>query len=92
MNDDTLHSFDFVNIMTYSSNVSDYMGDVNFYTGQKGMQKTQVTLGIISESGQATSSSTTQAITQMSKDYGGVMLWDLAEDSGGVYQAIQGSL
>jgi GH18 family chitinase len=95
MNDDTLHSFDFVNIMTYSANTSDYSNDVAFYTGQKGMDKTKVTLGIISESDQRTSVQTTQAITAIAKDYGGAMLWDLAEDStdqSSVYKAIQGSL
>ena len=92
MNDDTLHSFDWVNIMTYSSNTSDYSNDANFYTGQKGMDPTKITLGIISASGQGTSASTIQAITQMSKMYGGVMLWDLASDSSGGYQVIQGSL
>jgi hypothetical protein len=91
MNDDTLHSFDWVNIMTYSGNTSDYMSDASFYTGQKGMANTQITLGIITN----TSVATVQAITQMSKSYGGVMLWDLAGDAtgqGSVYQAIQGSL
>jgi GH18 family chitinase len=95
MNDDTLHSFDFVNIMTYSGNVGDYMNDVGFYTGQKNMDPTKLTLGIISESGQHTSVQTTQAITQLSKNYGGVMLWDLGGDTtdqSSVYQAIQGSL
>jgi GH18 family chitinase len=95
MNDDTLHSFDWVNIMTYSSNVGDYTNDANFYAGQKGMDKTQITLGIITDSGQRTSVATTQSITQLSKGYGGVMLWDLAADStdqSSVYAAIQGSL
>jgi GH18 family chitinase len=87
MNDDTLHSFDYVNIMTYSGNTGDYMGDAAFYTGQKGMDKTKITLGIIT----GTSVGTTQSIVQMSKDYGGVMLWDLGGDST-LYQAIQGSL
>jgi GH18 family chitinase len=91
MNDDTLHSFDWVNIMTYSGNVSDYMNDASFYTGQKNMAPTQITLGI--ESGQGTSAATIQAITQMSKTYGGVMLWDLGTDQqASTYQAIQGSL
>jgi hypothetical protein len=95
MNDDTLHSFDFVNVMTYSGNVGDYNNDATFYTGQKGMDPTKVTLGIISESGQHTGVATTQAITQLGKGYGGVMLWDLGGDTtdqSSVYKAIQGSL
>jgi hypothetical protein len=92
MPDDTLHSFDYVNIMTYSSNTSDYNSDVSLYTGDKGMAKTKVTLGIISESDQHTSTTTTKAIDGIAKGYGGVMLWDLAEDATGnasVYKQIQ---
>jgi GH18 family chitinase len=94
MNDDTLHLFDFVNIMTYSTNTGDYTSALDFYAG-KNMAKTKLTLGIISESDQHTSVSTTQAITAIAKNYGGVMLWDLAEDSTGgssVYKALQDSL
>jgi chitinase len=94
MNDDTLHLFDFVNIMVYTSNINDFKGELDFYTG-KGEQKTQLTLGIISESDQHTSVSDTQAIATLSKSYGGAMLWDLAEDATGqasVYKALQGSL
>jgi hypothetical protein len=90
----TLQSFDFVNIMTYSSNLNDYTNDVNFFVG-KGVPKSKMTLGIISESDQRTSVSTTQAITSLSKSYGGPMLWDLAGDTTGsssVYAAIQSAL
>ena len=94
MNDDTLHSFDFVNIMTYSTNTGDYTSALDFYVG-KNMDKTKLTLGIISESDQHTSVATTKSITAIAKNYGGAMLWDLAEDatgSGSVYQAVQDSL
>ena len=59
------------------------------------LPKSKLTAGIISESDQHTSVSTTQAITNITKGYGGPMLWDLAEDTTGsssVYKAIQGSL
>ena len=95
MPDATLHSFDFVNIMTYSSNTSDYTSDLNFYTSKKSMPKTQLVLGLISESDQHTSVATAKTLTTMSKSYGGVMLWDLAEDATGsasVYKAMQDSL
>jgi len=91
MPDATLKSFDFVNIMIYSSNVSDYTNELNFYLG-KGMAKTQLTLGLISESSQRTSVATTKTLTTMSKSWGGAMLWDLAEDATGtasVYKAMQ---
>ncbi len=94
MNDDTLHLFDFVNIMVYSTNTNDYTDAVNFYTG-KNVPKTLLTLGIISESDQHTSVSTTKSIVDISKGYGGTMLWDLAEDATGqssVYAAIQSEL
>jgi GH18 family chitinase len=91
MPDDTLLSFDFVNIMIYSSNMGDYTSALNFYVG-KGMAKTKLTLGLISESGQHTSVATTKTLTTMSKSWGGAMLWDLAEDATGsasVYKAMQ---
>jgi len=94
MNDDTLHLFDFVNIMVYSSKVSDYQGELDYFTG-KSVPKEKLTLGVISESGNHTSTSATTSIVALSKSYGGTMLWDLAEDSTGqasVYKAIQGSL
>jgi chitinase len=90
MNDDTLHLFDFVNIMVYSSSTSDYTSEVNFFTG-KNVPKTQMTLGIISESDQHTSTTATKSIVAMSKNYGGAMLWDLAEDTN-VYSTIQGAM
>lgn len=93
MNDSTLHLFDFVNIMTYSKKTSDYTSQLAFYVG-KGMAKTQLTLGLISESGNHTDVATTKAITTLSKSWGGAMLWDVAEDSTGtasVYKAMQDS-
>jgi hypothetical protein len=90
----TLLSFDFVNIMTYSTNTGDYTNDLAFFAG-KGLPKSKLTAGIISESDQHTSVATTKAITSIAKGYGGPMLWDLAEDSTGsasVYGAIQSSL
>jgi hypothetical protein len=94
MPDATLQSFDFVNVMIYSTSTSDYTNQLNFYAG-KGLAKSKITGGIISESDQHTSVSTTKAITAITKGYGGPMLWDLAEDSTGsasVYAAIQSSL
>lgn len=94
MPDATLKSFDFVNIMVYSTNTSDYTSAFNFYVG-KGVARSQLTGGIISESNQHTSVSTTKSITAITKGYGGPMLWDLAEDNTGsssVYAAIQSAL
>jgi chitinase len=91
MPDDTLKSFDFVNIMIYSSNTSDYTSALNFYVG-KGMPKNKLVLGLISESGTHTSVATATSLSTMSKSWGGGMLWDLAEDSTGsasVYKAMQ---
>jgi hypothetical protein len=92
MPDETLKSFDFVNIMIYSSNAGDYTSELNFYVG-KGMPKNKLVLGLISESGQHTSVATTMSLSTLSKSWGGGMLWDLAEDSTGtasVYKAMQG--
>ncbi len=95
MNDDTLHSFDFVNIMIYSSNTSDYTSQANYYVNTKGMAKSKITLGIISESDQHTSTATTTSIMNIAKNYGGGMLWDLAEDNTGstsTYKAMQNAM
>jgi len=95
MNDDTLHSFDFVNIMTYSTNTGDYTSQASYYVNTKGMEKSKITLGIISESDQHTSTSTTTSIMNIAKNYGGAMLWDLAEDNTGsssTYKAMQNAL
>ena len=94
VNLDTLKLFDFVNIMTYSSNAADYTSGTKHFT-DKGIAKTKLTLGIISESGNHSSVANAKAIAAMSKNYGGAMLWDLAEDGTGsasVYKAIQDSL
>ncbi len=89
MNDSTLKLFDFVNIMVYSNGTGAYTSELNFYTG-KGMKKTQLTLGILSENDSGSSNTAnTQAITNLSKSWGGAMLWDVAEDSSGQYKVIQ---
>lgn len=94
MNDSTLHLFDFVNIMIYSQKTSDYTSQLNYYIG-KGMKKEQLTLGIISETGDRTSPATAKTITTLSKSWGGAMLWEVAGDTTGAdstYKAIQSSL
>lgn len=93
VNLDTLMLFDFVNIMTYSSNPADYTSGAKHFT-DKGVAKTKLTLGVISESGNHSSVANAKAIATLSKDYGGAMLWDLAEDTTGtasVYKALQDS-
>jgi len=95
MLDSTLKSFDFVNVMIYTSNTGDYTSEASYYVNTKGLDKSKLTLGIISESDQRTSVSTTKAITGIAKSYGGPMLWDIAGDvtgSSSVYAAIQSSL
>jgi hypothetical protein len=44
MSDDTLHSFDFVNVMVYST-YADSVSAMTFYSGDKSVPKEKLTLG-----------------------------------------------
>jgi chitinase len=45
MSDATLHSFDFINVMIYTNNTSDFTNAAKFYTQTKGVPKEMTTLG-----------------------------------------------
>jgi GH18 family chitinase len=115
MHDDALKSFDFVNIMIYTNNMSDYTSIADYYVTTKGMAKTKVTLGvpffgtdsgggeygyaqIMGSDGNAWSKNQAQVngqtvsyagidtmkqLATLSKNYGGVMFWDLSLDVSG---------
>lgn len=126
MADATLHQFDFVNIMVYST-YDDGVKALTYYSQNKGVPKSQLTLGArffgtdsnsneyayadilkadanawqkdtatvggktVHYSGQASMAK----MTQYSKGFGGIMFWELSEDTTGdhsLYKTIQDNM
>ena len=125
MSDDTLHAFDFVNVMIYS-NLSDTMKGATYYANTKKVPKNLVVLGagffgdggnneyaysdIIKADPTAWSKdqatvqgatvhyegmATMKQIADLSKGYGGVMVWELTQDTfdaHSLFKVIQGEM
>jgi chitinase len=124
MHDDTLHSFDFVNVMIYS-NYSDSMSALDYYANDKSVPSTMLTLGagffgsdsdgneyaysdilaadstawskdeatVNGKSVSYTGMASMKELADYSKQYGGIMFWELTEDvtdSHSLYKVIQG--
>ncbi|HEY2515400.1 MAG TPA: glycosyl hydrolase family 18 protein [Polyangiaceae bacterium] len=84
-------SFDFINDMIYTTNLSDYTSEAAWWTGSQGIDKTKLCLGVEFTSGLSTS--TAVKLTQTSKDYGGVMIWEYSQPTEGtLWPAVQGAL
>jgi chitinase len=91
----TLNSFDFINDMIYSSNMSDYTSEATWWTGSPvNLPKEKLVWGIcFGECGAAPSVATVGQITMASLSYGGITCWnytDSAEST--LWPAIQGAL
>jgi GH18 family chitinase len=126
MSDATMHSFDFLNIMIYSS-YGDSVSAMTYYAQTKNVPVTLLNLGagffgtdgngteyayrdIIAADPSAWGSDQTQVqgqtvnytgmasmkkLTEYSKGYGGIMFWELSEDTTdahSLYKVIQGAL
>jgi hypothetical protein len=126
MSDDTLKSFDFVNIMVYTT-YQDSVDALNYYHDKKGIDKAKLVIGagffgtsnpykewaykdILAADSNAwnkdvatvqgstvhyTGIATMKQISTMSKDWGGIMFWDWAEDAPGehsLWGAIQSTM
>ncbi len=126
MSDDTLHSYDFVNIMIYT-NYQDSVNELTWYADTKHVPRTELTLGaaffgtdgtgreyayseIMNADGSAwshdqasvngrtvhyTGVESMKALAEYSKGFGGIMFWELSEDTGGehsLYKAIQDTM
>jgi len=78
-----LKSFDFINDMIYTANLSDFTSEASWFTGSTiGVPKENVVWGIcFGECGAAPSVATTQQITMGSLAYGGVMAWNYQDSS-----------
>ncbi len=88
----TIQSFDFINDMIYSTNMSDYTSEVAWWTGSTiGLPKDKLVWGI--EFGSQLGTSAAQQLTTASKAYGGVMCWEYAlSQEGTLWPAIQSQL
>jgi GH18 family chitinase len=125
MSDATLHSFDFVNVMIYSS-LADTMKQATYYVNTKKVPKNLVVLGagFFGDSGdneysyaeilkadptawskdtatvagatvQYEGMATMKQIADVSKTFGGIMVWELSEDTTdahSLWKVIQGEL
>jgi hypothetical protein len=125
MSDATLHSFDFINVMIYSS-YNDSVNALNYYANSKQVPKSLITLGagffgsdssgneysyadILRADGSAwskdqasvngrtvnyTGMASMKRLADYSKGYGGIMFWELSEDttdaSHSLWKVIQG--
>jgi GH18 family chitinase len=84
-------SFDFINDMIYTTNLSDYTNEAQWWTGTQGIEKTKLTLGIEFTNNLSTSTATT--ITTTSKGYGGIMIWEYTQPTESkLWPAVQGAL
>ena len=126
MSDDTLHQYDFVNVMVYT-NYDDSVNALDFYSGNKGVPKDKLTLGagffgtdssyaeyaykdILDADGSAwskdqatvkgkkvnyTGMESMKKIAEYSKGFGGIMFWELSEDTTdehSLYKVIQDTM
>jgi chitinase len=126
MSDETLHQYDFVNVMVYT-NYDDSVSALDFYSGNKGVPKDKLTLGagffgtdssyaeyaykdILDADGSAwskdqatvngkkvkyTGMESMKKIAEYSKGFGGIMFWELSEDTTdehSLYKVIQDTM
>jgi hypothetical protein len=72
-----LNSFDFINLMIYSTNMNDYTNEVNWWVKTVGAPKANLTWGI--EFTSQLTVATAAQITMASEAYGGVMVWEYSQ-------------
>jgi chitinase len=85
-----LASYDFINLMIYSPNMSTYTSELSWWT-KRGIPKNKLTWGV--EFSNKTSADYAKQLTTASKAYGGVMAWDLSQPTAPtLWKAIQDTL
>jgi hypothetical protein len=86
-----INSFDFINLMIYSTNMNDYTSEANWWVSSVGAPKVKLTWGIEFTS-QLTVTMAKQ-ITTASKAYGGVMVWEYSQPTESqLWPAVQSAL
>jgi hypothetical protein len=86
-----VHSFDFINDMIYTTNISDFTSESNWWTSSPiNLPKTKLVWGVDFE-GNSLSASTVTQIATGSKAYGGIMAWEYSQPTEAkLWPAIQG--
>jgi chitinase len=86
-----IKSFDLINLMIYSTNMSTYTNELNWWTTTKGVPKSILTWGI--EFSSKLTAAMAQQLTAASKAYGGVMVWEYSQGTEPqLWPAVQGSI
>jgi hypothetical protein len=86
-----VNSFDFINDMIYTTNLSDYTNESSWWTSTVNLPKDKLVWGILF--GQGLSASTAAQITMQSLAYGGIMVWEYTQSSTPtLWPAVQGAL
>jgi GH18 family chitinase len=86
-----LNSFDFINLMIYTTNMGDYTKELNWWTNNKGIPKNKLTWGVLFDPN--LSVDLVKQLTTASKAYGGIMGWELSQSSAPpLWKAIQDTL
>jgi hypothetical protein len=72
-----LQTFDFINLMIYSTNLDDYTSEADWWTSTQGVAKNKLTWGIQFTS--RLTADTAKQLTMDAKAYGGVMVWEYSQ-------------
>ena len=85
-----VNSFDFINDMVYTTKMSDFTSESNWWTSTVKLPKNKLVWGVDFEGSSLTVSTVTQIATA-SKAYGGIMAWEYTQPSEAqLWPAIQG--
>lgn len=88
---DYIASYDFVNLMIYTTNMSTYTNELNFWTTKVKMPKNKLTWGIEFDSKLTTT--VAKQLTTASLGYGGVMVWEYSQPTeSSLWPAVQSVL
>jgi chitinase len=85
----TVQSFDFINDMIYTTNISDYTNEANWWTSTTQLPNDKLVWGVLF--GNNLSVGTVTQIATASKAYGGIMCWEYTQSTEStLWPAIQG--
>ncbi|HVY30348.1 MAG TPA: glycosyl hydrolase family 18 protein [Polyangiaceae bacterium] len=86
-----LNTYDFINLMIYNPNMSTYTKELDWWTTQRKIPKSKLTWG--AELSNKTSTDYAKQLTTASKEYGGIMAWELSMPTATtLWPAIQSAL
>jgi chitinase len=86
-----LNSYDFINLMIYSTSMTAYTSELNWWTTNKKMPKNKLIWGVLFSS--QLSVDTVRQLTIASKAFGGIMGWELSQSTAPTqWKAIQDAL